>query len=58
MRIKINLTHILILAVLFISFGDRVLPQPMSRASTQTRDSVNQLFNQIFPKVQPGNPTN
>jgi hypothetical protein len=58
MRIKINLTHLLILAVLFISLGDRVLPQPMSTASTQTRESVNQFFNEIFPKVQAKNPTN
>lgn len=53
MRIKINLTHLLILAALFISLGDRVLPKPMSTASIQTREAVHQLFNQVFPKAQP-----
>lgn len=58
MRLNSTFTKLLILAVLFISLGDRVLPQPMSTVSTHSRETVNQFFNQIFPKVQPGNPTN
>jgi hypothetical protein len=55
MRLNINFTHLFILAVLFISLGDRVLPQPMSTVSTQTRETIHQFLTGLFPKSQPEN---
>ena len=56
MRFDSILKLSLILGVFFISIGDRVLPQPMSTASTQTRETVNQFLNELFPKWEPVNP--
>lgn len=56
MRLDSILKLSIILGVLFISIGDRVLPHPMSTASTQTRQTVNQFLNELFPKWETVNP--
>lgn len=57
MRLNSLLKVSLVLSVLFIGFGDRVLPQPMSATSVQARESVNQFLIKLFPEWQPANPT-
>jgi hypothetical protein len=52
MRPKTLLTGLLIVGLLFISVGDRLLPQPLSDASRNTRTSINRFMLGLFPKVE------
>lgn len=45
--------YLLILFVLFVAIGDRVLPQPLSNASLQTRTSINKFLLGLAPKQGP-----
>jgi hypothetical protein len=53
---KINFTLLIIAVFLFVGFGDRVLPKPLSTASLQTRTTVNSYLMGIFPKKRFKNP--
>jgi hypothetical protein len=55
MRSPSVFTSLIILGLLFISIGDRILPEPLSTASTQTRISLEQFLMGSFPKWQPVN---
>ncbi len=48
-----NFTYLAILALLFISLGDRFLPPPLSTASLQTRTAMNNLLVGAFPSWRP-----
>lgn len=48
--IKSFFTLSLLLFLGFVAFGDRLLPQPMSQASLQTRTSMNAALKGLFPK--------
>ncbi len=56
MRFKNLFTLALILGLLFITLGDRILPQPLNDASRNTRTSINQFLIGLFPNWQPKNP--
>ena len=56
MRAKSLLTIIAILFLLFISIGDRILPQPLSDASRNTRTQINDFLFSLFPKKELKNP--
>lgn len=47
---------VLVLALLFITVGDRVLPAPLNQASRNTRTSINQFLVGLFPNWEPKNP--
>jgi hypothetical protein len=51
MRLNSVVKLSIVLSVLFISIGDRVLPQPMNTASTQARETVNQFLNKLVSQV-------
>jgi hypothetical protein len=44
---------LLLLAVVFVGFGDRFLPPPLSTASFRTRTSLNQWMTSSFKLWQP-----
>ncbi|MGB3207868.1 MAG: hypothetical protein WBB28_23030 [Crinalium sp.] len=46
-------TIVVILAVLFISVGDRFLPKPLNTASVQSRASLNNFLVGLFPAWKP-----
>lgn len=50
MRLKGYGTIFIILALLFISIGDRLLPQPFSTYSWNTRTQMNDLLLGLFPR--------
>ena len=56
MRFKNLLGPLFILALLFITLGDRVLPAPLDDASRNTRTSINQFLIGLFPDWNPTNP--
>ncbi|HBL15078.1 MAG TPA: hypothetical protein DD379_27535 [Cyanobacteria bacterium UBA11162] len=56
MRFKNLLTFGLILALLFITIGDRVLPKPLNEISYNTRTNINQFLIGLFPNWHPKNP--
>lgn len=41
---------------MFIGFGDRVLPSPLSSISLNTRTSINQFLVGLSPKLKSQNP--
>ncbi|MGK7876333.1 MAG: hypothetical protein AB4426_24465 [Xenococcaceae cyanobacterium] len=49
MRAKSIGTIIFILLLLFITIGDRILPQPLSDVSRNTRTSINKFLIGLFP---------
>lgn len=49
MRPQTAITIGTILALLFITVGDRVLPEPLASASTNTRTNINQFLVGLFP---------
>jgi hypothetical protein len=49
-------TIFIVLALLFITLGDRVLPEPLASASLKTRTSANEFLVGLFPNKQPKNP--
>ena len=56
MRPKSILTILVVLSVIFITMGDRFLPQPLSDASRNTRVSINKTLVGLFPKKKFRNP--
>jgi hypothetical protein len=44
---------IAILAIVFIGFGDKFLPEPLKGASTTTRTTVNNFVIGLIPNRQP-----
>ncbi|MBE9127196.1 MULTISPECIES: hypothetical protein [unclassified Coleofasciculus] len=56
MRFKNLLGLVFILALVFITIGDRVLPAPLNQASRDTRTSLNQFLIGLFPDWEPKNP--
>ncbi len=44
------------IAFVFIGFGDRVLPNPLSSMSLNTRTSINQFLVGLSPKLKSQNP--
>jgi len=44
-----TLTLALVLTVIFVAAGDLFLPQPLAKASYQTRNQLNQFFVSLFP---------
>lgn len=44
------------IAFVFISFGDRVLPNPLSSISLNTRTSISQFLVGLSPKLKSQNP--
>lgn len=53
---KVNFTLLIIAVFLFVGFGDRVLPKPLSTASLQARTTVNSYLVGLFPKKRFKNP--
>ena len=49
MRSKTAFPLLVIISLLFISVGDRILPQPLSNLSKSTRTSINRFLLSIFP---------
>lgn len=49
-RKPLNFIIPFVLAVVFIGFGDKFLPQPLSGASLQTRTALNNFMLGLFPK--------
>lgn len=45
--------YLIILFMLFVAFGDRVFPKPLSTASVQTRTTINNFFIGLLPKSGP-----
>lgn len=56
MRFKNFIGPLLILALLFITLGDRVLPAPLNEVSRNTRTSINKFLVGLFPDWHPTNP--
>lgn len=50
---KTATTWLILLFLIFVGFGDSFLPKPLSKASLQTRTSINQFFTGLFPSWQP-----
>lgn len=51
MAIKSNVFMIpLVLLLVFIGFGDKFLPNPLSNASVQTRTTLNKWIVGLFPQ--------
>jgi hypothetical protein len=46
-------TWLILLFLIFVGFGDSFLPKPLSKASLQTRTTINQFFTGLFPSWQP-----
>jgi hypothetical protein len=43
----------LLIIAIFIGFGDKFLPKPLSTVSLQTRNSLNQTIVGLFPSWRP-----
>jgi len=56
MRPQTTLTMLFFLALLFILIGDRLLPEPLSAVSQNTRTSINQFLIGLFPEREPTDP--
>jgi hypothetical protein len=56
MRFKHFTLPVTIVALLFIGIGDRVLPQPLSTYSFNTRTTLNNFLTGLFPKKRFKNP--
>ena len=52
-RRKLPIPFLLFIAILFIALGDRFLPQPLSGASLNTRNTLNQTIVGLFPSWRP-----
>ncbi|AFZ14113.1 hypothetical protein Cri9333_3282 [Crinalium epipsammum PCC 9333] len=46
-------TIVVILAVVFVSVGDRFLPKPLNTASVESRASLNNFVVGLFPAWKP-----
>jgi hypothetical protein len=56
MRPKSIFTIVTALFLIFVSLGDRILPKPLSDASRNTRNGINNAIIGIFPQKQFKNP--
>lgn len=52
-KLKANFPILLLLALVFIGFGDRFLPEPLKSASANTRTSINNAITGLFPSWRP-----
>ncbi|MGA7938248.1 MAG: hypothetical protein WCA35_32155 [Kovacikia sp.] len=52
-RLKSAIPILLVLALIFIGFGDQFLPQPLKSASYKTRTALNQMMASSFKIWQP-----
>jgi hypothetical protein len=50
---KGNMTLFVFVMLLFVGCGDSFLPKPLSTASLQTRNSINNFVIGIFPSWKP-----
>lgn len=50
MRPKLLLTSVVVFGLFFITVGDRILPQPLSDISRNSRVSLNDAMKGLFPK--------
>lgn len=50
---KGNVSLLMIIVLVFIGFGDKFLPQPLSTASFQTRTTINNFVIGMFPSWKP-----
>lgn len=50
---KGNVALLSILLLVFIGFGDKLLPKPLSTVSFQTRTTINQFILGMFPTWEP-----
>ncbi|HTL88023.1 MAG TPA: hypothetical protein VL134_01390 [Leptolyngbya sp.] len=50
---KIPVGFLLLLSVVFVGFGDQLLPSEVGRYSFQARNSIDQLLVNAFPHWQP-----
>ncbi|MEB3291690.1 MAG: hypothetical protein VKJ24_00880 [Synechococcales bacterium] len=48
----------LLVVLLFIGFGDQILPQPIGQYSLIIRTTLNNMMINAFPQWQPKNPNN
>lgn len=48
MRVKDLILPVLVVGLVFIGFGDRFLPAPLSTASASTREQLNGFFKGMF----------
>lgn len=55
MRPKTAFPVLIVLAILFIGFGDSIFPKPLSTASLQTRTTLNKFVVGLFPQRKPRN---
>lgn len=53
---KTNFTILFILAVVFVTVGDRFLPGSLGAASQSTREGISKAFLQLMPKERFDNP--
>ncbi|MBD1843550.1 hypothetical protein H6F89_09105 [Cyanobacteria bacterium FACHB-63] len=53
MRNRIPVGLVLMLSVVFIGFGDQILPPEIGRYSFQARSTIDQLLVNAFPTWQP-----
>ncbi|MDG2991581.1 hypothetical protein L3556_11660 [Candidatus Synechococcus calcipolaris G9] len=56
MRIQDLIVPILLLSIVYIGFGDRILPEPLGGLSTATREGMNDVIRGTFPGFSPLNP--
>ncbi len=49
----VNVPLLLLLSLLYIAIGDRILPQPIGKFSTQARTAINQAMTGSFPGWRP-----
>lgn len=56
MRIQDLIVPILLLSIVYIGFGDRILPEPLGNLSTATREGMNDIVRGTLPGFSPMNP--
>ena len=53
---KLFILPIILSALIFVSMGDKFLPEPLSSASLNTRTSINDFLISLFPQKEFTNP--
>jgi hypothetical protein len=56
MNVKTLAIPIVLLAVAFIGFGDRILPSPLNTLSFNTRTAINNTLMGLSPQLKPQKP--
>jgi hypothetical protein len=56
MNLKALALPLLLIAVAFIGFGDRVLPSPLNGMSLTARTAINQTLMGLSPQLKPQKP--